>query len=95
MSDLAIEIKNLNKVYKSSKAPDKEALKSINLEVKKAKKALKFYPNNLTYYNDSYDLTGNFSHLVSPHYITPNNLTYYNSEPTLWFKATLSWFILI
>ena len=35
MSDLAIEIKNLNKVYKSSKAPDKEALKSINLEVKK------------------------------------------------------------
>jgi len=36
MSDLAIEIKNLSKTYqKTSKSSAKEALKSINLEVKK------------------------------------------------------------
>lgn len=36
MSDLAVFIKDLNKVYqKSEKSPKKEALKSINLEVKK------------------------------------------------------------
>ncbi len=36
MSDLAIEISNLNKVYKKSKkSPEKVALKSINLQIKK------------------------------------------------------------
>lgn len=36
MSDLAIEISNLNKVYKKSKkSPEKIALKSINLQIKK------------------------------------------------------------
>ena len=36
MSDLAIEIKNLNKIYqKSKKSTAKEALKSVNLEIKK------------------------------------------------------------
>jgi len=36
MSELAIEIKNLNKIYqKTNKSKAKEALKSINLEVKK------------------------------------------------------------
>lgn len=36
MSELAIEIKNLNKIYqKTNKSAAKEALKSINLEVKK------------------------------------------------------------
>ena len=37
MSALAIEIKNLNKTYqKSKKSPAKEALKSINLQIKKS-----------------------------------------------------------
>ena len=36
MSDFAIEIKNLNKIYKKSKkSPAKEALKSVNLQIKK------------------------------------------------------------
>jgi ABC-2 type transport system ATP-binding protein len=36
MSDLALEIRNLNKTYQASaRTPAKEALKSINLEVKK------------------------------------------------------------
>jgi ABC-2 type transport system ATP-binding protein len=36
LNDLAIEIKNLSKTYKKSKkSPPKEALKSINLEIKK------------------------------------------------------------
>ena len=36
MSDFAIEIKNLNKIYKKSKrSPAKEALKSVDLKIKK------------------------------------------------------------